>query len=241
MDIGGSGSLHDFLHGGFRHGIADVFGNSAVKEKCVLQDRGNVSSQTFQGHLPEVAAIDQDPAGNGLIKPRDQLGKRRFSDACRTYKSEHLSWSAPEGYVLQDRRPFSIGKADMIEDDLSLHICEVFCAGPVLNLHRRVQNIQHPLRACHGLLHVFQQVGKPGYRHIEQSKIQQKRHDILNPQSFPEGQKAAEGNHQDRSKGRDEFHGGMEYSADLQCLQHCFYMVKIPFIHLPGFVLFTSE
>ena len=94
----------------------------------------------------------------------------------------------------------------MVKIDLAPHVLQGHRARPVLNLQRRVQNIQHPLRAGHGLLHALQQVGQAGHRPVEKGKIQQKGHHIRHPEPFLIGQHAAEGHHQHRAHGGNKFH-----------------------------------
>ena len=60
MDMGGFCRVHDLIHGGIRNRVSDVFGDGAVKEERVLQDRGDAPPETLHGNAPDIMTVDQD-------------------------------------------------------------------------------------------------------------------------------------------------------------------------------------
>ena len=129
----------------------------------------------------------------------------------------------------------------MVKADIAADLFQRNGVRFVLDFAGRIQHSHHALRACHGLLHIFQQVGQARNRSVEQAEIQQEGNNILHPQPFPVCKITAEANHQDRSQGGDKLHGRMENRADFQRLEHRPDMLEIPFIHLSGLVFLPAE
>ena len=241
MNIGGLCRFHDFLHGGLRHGVTDVFRDRAVEEERVLQDRRDVPAQAFERHAADIVPVDQDIPGRRFVEAGDQLRQGGLADARRADDRQHFPGPADEGDILQHGNAVPIGKADMIKRDLALDGGKNFGAVQVPDLLRRIENIQDALRTGHGLLQAFQEVGQACHRRVEEPQIQEESHDIRHAQAFLPGQVSAEAYHQDRSQGGDKLDGGMEHGADLQRLQHGADVFEVPRVHLPGFIFFPPE
>ena len=93
--------------------------------------------------------VQQNPSGGGFIEAGDQLGESGFAHPGRADQRQHFSGFAYKGDILQHRNAFSIGKAHMIEGNLSLNILKGFSIPAVPDLGRCIQHIQYALSAGH--------------------------------------------------------------------------------------------
>ena len=91
MDIGCPGCLPDFLHGRFRHSVADILRDGPVEQESILQHRGYTLPQAFQRHPADIMAVNQNPARSRFIKAGNQLGQCGFAHSRGSHQRQHLS------------------------------------------------------------------------------------------------------------------------------------------------------
>ena len=89
---------------------------------------------------------------------------------------------------------------------ISLHIRKWYRIFFIHNFTGRIQHVQHSFRTCQGLLHALKKIRKTCYGRIEQTKVQQEGHHILDLQAFFPGKISSESHNQNRSERRYEFH-----------------------------------
>ena len=90
----GTGRLRSLLYlfiCGIQPSITDIFSHCSGKEVCILQHHGDTSSQVISPDRCYWNAINSDTAFVNIIEAVDQIGDRRFSCPCRSYKGNILS------------------------------------------------------------------------------------------------------------------------------------------------------
>src|SRR5262245_26761234 len=101
---------------------ADVLIKAQVIADEVLEDNADRAAHGVEVIVAQVAAIQQDAPFGGVVKPRQQLGQRRFAGAILTHHGQPLPGTQPETDV-PDGPPFGtwIAKAHIFKDESFLY------------------------------------------------------------------------------------------------------------------------
>lgn len=87
MDFRLDRRLDHLFIGGVQPPIPDIVKDGARKEKHVLLDDADLAAQRLQGDVPDVGAVDGDPAGRDVVKPGDEMAQCAFPAARRADES----------------------------------------------------------------------------------------------------------------------------------------------------------
>src|SRR5207248_7865421 len=80
----------------------------------------DLSAKLLLLKVPDVKAVDQDPALGRVVQPADQLEERRLAGAVSTDDGDRLSWGDGEAQIGQGiGSGIRIGEAHVLEADLA--------------------------------------------------------------------------------------------------------------------------
>lgn len=99
----------------------DVLSDGTTKQKRVLGDDGETTSDRFETKISQISSIDFDLAFTHLNSPEEGLGNRTLASTGSTDDTDLLSWLDIESESLQDQR--EIGAVS------KLNVVERHCAG----------------------------------------------------------------------------------------------------------------
>ena len=81
VGVGGRGGGGDVLVGGVGAAPADVVGDGAVEDECLLEDGGDVAPQVGECEVAQVDVVEGDRPGVGVVGAQQQLGERGLARA----------------------------------------------------------------------------------------------------------------------------------------------------------------
>ena len=241
MDVGGLGGSFDLFLGGIGLGVTDVFGNGAVEEEGVLQHRGDVVAQAFQGHIPHILAVDENTAFHRVVEPGDQLGGGGFAHAGGANQSHHHTRLAGEGDIFQHRDLVAVVETDVFESNSAIGPAHILGLRGILDGRGCVKDQSHTFRAGQRLLQTFQQVCQTGNGGVEQGKIQHESHNVFHGQLVAVSQETAEEHHQHGAGRGQEFHAGVEDGAGPQGPEHGGDLGQVFLLDPSALILFLAE
>ena len=112
----------------------DIFQNTVVKQRHVLEHDGVETHQFFRVDFGHVHAAHGDFAPVNVPEPRCQAGNGGLAAAGWTDKRRNLSLFRRKGHIPKHRFAALIGEAHMVEYDVAILVGELFVAG----LHRAI-------------------------------------------------------------------------------------------------------
>src|SRR5215472_8337052 len=128
---------------------AYITGDSAGKDKWILQHCSDVLAQVLLANLAHVNPIDQDCSFLHFVEARDQANQRGFTSASGSYESHPFPWMNLERDAFQYPLPRVIGKPHIAKFDFSPYLTEFLWLRWILHDHRFVKHLEDALRACH--------------------------------------------------------------------------------------------
>ena len=115
------GGLH-LRVGGVGPGVPQVLADRAVQQVGLLRDDADHAGEVGQRHVPDVDAVDQHPAGRGVVEPGDQRGERALAGAGVADQRQAAAGGHGDVDVAQRRaRAVGVAEADVLEADLAAH------------------------------------------------------------------------------------------------------------------------
>ena len=141
----------------------------------VLLHHADMPAQRVQRVLAHVLAVEEDAPGRDLVKAGDEAAQRAFAAAGRPDQRHALAG----GHVQVDVRKhvlvaFLVGKADVVEGDVALDVCNVHSARRVVDLHRHFHDLDEALNAgqtAHELLGKLDQTADGGQQRLHEQYV----------------------------------------------------------------------
>src|SRR6266511_1713862 len=116
VQVRGGGGGDQVVVGGVGLGVAQVLRDRGVEQEGVLEHHAQLRSPRLEGDLAQVGAVDEDPAGLGVVEAGDQGGDRGFPGAAGADQGDELAGGDVDGEVV-DGRPVGawVGERDVLE------------------------------------------------------------------------------------------------------------------------------
>ncbi len=148
VDVDGFCRGDHFLLGGVFSAVTDIFPDRSRKEEGILGHHADLSAQAGEGHLPDVAAVDENRSLCHIVKSADQIYDRCFSGSGGAYQGDRLPWLYGEVYILQHQtlRLIAVGEAHILKADGSLHRRKNRASRQIGDLGRRIEDVKNPFR-----------------------------------------------------------------------------------------------
>lgn len=119
MGAGGYRRLYDFLMGGVRARIGDVFRHGSHKNIGFLADHGHRAPQGGEGNVPNIMAVQLDITAFRVIEPGNKIDQSRFPGAGLADNAQHLPGLDMKADVLEHRLIRLVAEADPIQADIA--------------------------------------------------------------------------------------------------------------------------
>ncbi len=190
----------------------DVLGDGSGEQESLLRDDPELSAQRGLGDVPEVDAVDQDPAVARVVEPREQLGDRRLAGARVADQGDRGPRRDVEVEVVQDVGELAVAEPDVIELDMALDLRKVKCSGAVDHLGLLVEHAEDAVeRGGSGEERVVQ-LRELLNRVEEVGEVQREREQRSHGHAAVHDERTAEPEH-DRRRDRGEHVDGREVDA----------------------------
>lgn len=104
----------------------DILTDRRIEETTILKYDSDISTQGVLRDGTDINTIDEDLSWLDIIESEEEIGRGGLSwagmpDECDFFPCLNLEWDFP-----QDLSVRFIGKSDIFESDISLHMCEFF-------------------------------------------------------------------------------------------------------------------
>ena len=83
--------LDDFLIGGIRPAVTDIFHDIFREKIYILLDDTNLIPEIFQLDFPDIGSVDEDPSLIHIVESRDQAAESGFSTSGASHDGEIFS------------------------------------------------------------------------------------------------------------------------------------------------------
>ena len=133
-------------------------------------------------HLRDVEPVERDGAAVDLVEPHDQVHERRLARAGGPDDGDGLARLRDEGQVLDERVLRVVGERDVVELDPALRLEVLERHEVVLDLLRRVEQLEHPLGGRDPGLHHVDHRRELGQRLGELARVLDERLDATDGQ-----------------------------------------------------------
>src|SRR2546428_713400 len=117
VGVRGPGGRDQFVPGGLRLRVADVFGDAGREEHRVLRHDCELTPEILQPEIAEVHAVEPDLSRRRVVEPREQVDQRALAGPGRAGDPQARAESDVEGDVMQDRTIIAVGERDVVEGD----------------------------------------------------------------------------------------------------------------------------
>ncbi len=154
MRLGDARRALDLLAGRVRRAKGEVGRDGVGKKKTLLEHDADAAPQVLHAVVARVHAVDQQPPGVRVEKPRHQAHQRALARAGRAQDRHAAARGHVEVDVVQHRRlrP-GVAEAHALETHRARQHLALGRAGLVRHRHRRVEDLEHPSRRHQRLLH----------------------------------------------------------------------------------------
>lgn len=125
VGIGQFRRVHDFLVGGFRAAVANVFHDIGVKEVHILLYHADGFSQALQGEVPHVVAVYHDGAAIHIPEAGNEVADGGLPRAGGPHQGHFLSRANGQMKIIQHLVFAFVGKVHVVEGDGALGIYEI--------------------------------------------------------------------------------------------------------------------
>lgn len=92
--------LNNFLVGGIKPSVPDVFHNRSRKQMRILKHHGNVAAQVVPLNMADINAVDGDGPALDIVEAVDEVRDRRLSGSRGTHESDLLPRPRVEADIL---------------------------------------------------------------------------------------------------------------------------------------------
>ena len=92
--------LNNFLVGGIKPSVPDIFHNRSRKQMRILKHHGNVAAQLVPLNMADINAVDGDGPALDIVEAVDEVRDRRLSGSRGTHEGDLLSRSRVEADIL---------------------------------------------------------------------------------------------------------------------------------------------
>lgn len=92
--------LNNFLVGGIKPSVPDIFHNRSRKQMRILKHHGNVAAQVVPLNMADINAVDGDGPALDIVEAVDEVRDRRLSGSRGTHESDLLSRLRVEADIL---------------------------------------------------------------------------------------------------------------------------------------------
>ena len=192
MDLGRTASGEDLLIGRVRPRVADVGEDGVVEEVRVLGHDSDGGSQSGEGQLAQVVAVQRHRPLARVVQPGEQVAEGRLAAAGRPDQGGDAARPGDHLDVLQDpvgrfvgqllaglavgvdleRGDRDLGRGGVAEPDLaelnlSVHLPKAERVGPLGQRGLLVEHLQHPLDRGHPSDHVQPHAGEVDHGSVD--------------------------------------------------------------------------
>ena len=160
MGMGFAGSLFDFLPGGFRVAIPDIFPHRSTKEENVLRNKGHRSAQGRKGKFGDRITINEKSPILRIVKAQKQREEGGFTRSALANKGNPLAACGPEGDSVEDcfLGTRGVGKAHVLRLHRAQHFEGRFLTGRCFRLF--AQDLTQSFGGTVGLLNLTHDLGE---------------------------------------------------------------------------------
>ncbi len=104
-----------------------------------------MATEALHLDVPDVDAVDGDPALANVVEPRYEVDQARLPGAGGAQDGDFLAGLGSEAYVREDWVPavVTVAERHVLEDDSALNFVHGDCTRPVLDLGNRVQDLHN--------------------------------------------------------------------------------------------------
>ena len=92
--------LNNFLVGGIKPSVPDIFHNRSRKQMRILKHHGNVAAQVVPLNMADINAVDGDGPALDIVEAVDEVRDRRLSGSRGTHEGDLLSRLRVEADIL---------------------------------------------------------------------------------------------------------------------------------------------
>ena len=92
--------LNNFLVGGIKPSVPDIFHNRSRKQMRILKHHGNVAAQVVPLNMADINAVDGDGPALDIVEAVDEVRDRRLSGSRGTHEGDLLSRPRVEADIL---------------------------------------------------------------------------------------------------------------------------------------------
>ena len=125
-DVGDGGGLLDLLGGGVGCTEGDVVTDGIGEEEGLLGHEADVAAEGLEGEGADGAVVDEDGAGDGVLKAGDEVNEGGFAGAGGAYDGEAAAGGDAEVDVVKDDRTVGVGEGQVAKFDFA---CDGVCRG----------------------------------------------------------------------------------------------------------------
>src|SRR5438445_467490 len=115
--VGHAGGAHDLGLGHVVATVGDVVADRRVEQQRLLGDDAEESAIGVLPQRPEVAPVDGDHAGGGIVQAQHEVDQRRLADAARPHHRHHLALADVEGHPPEHRLAVAVAEGDVAQRD----------------------------------------------------------------------------------------------------------------------------
>ena len=124
VHLGRFGSRDDFLPGGVRLAVGDIFSHCAGKQPGVLEHHAEVFPESAAGHFGGVYAVYGDFSAVYLIEPHQKVHQRGFACAGAAHHGDFLAGFCRKADVLHQNLIRPVSEAYMLKGDIALGLLQ---------------------------------------------------------------------------------------------------------------------
>ena len=92
--------LNNFLVGGIKPSVPDIFHNRSRKQMRILKHHGDMAAQLVPLNMTDINAVDGDGPALDIVEAVDEVRDRRLSGSCGTHEGDLLSRPRVEADIL---------------------------------------------------------------------------------------------------------------------------------------------
>lgn len=149
--VRGFGRRNDPLHRNVQPPVGDVVPDRVVEEHRLLRDEADLLAQGFERDRTDLVAVEQNAAGGGVVKARQEVCDRGLAGARRADERNSLAPQDRHVDAVQDLLVV-VGEIHVFEPDLSRKRREWHRPGKIPNLALPIHHAEDPLRRGDRLL-----------------------------------------------------------------------------------------
>ena len=158
--------------------VRDVVAHGAVEQEHVLLHDREQAAVGLQVKLPDVDAVEQEPAARRIVEPRDEVRDRGLAGAAAADERDDGAARHAHAEVAHDGSVLAILERDVLELDLAHEPRRVRRVGPVGLVARALEHLEHALGRRERALELGERVHDLPDRVQQQERVPLKSHDV---------------------------------------------------------------